>query len=522
MIDPIQPTQQNPSNQNPSGSDWSPPQGGTVIQPALGQSGGASPIPPANPPNSSPTPASFEPPQTPYPPASEGTGFSPTGPSFPSVPPPPTQPTPPPYLPTPQPKKSWLWVLLLVVVLLIGGGLAWAFLMPGGFFYPAEKLLFRSNQKLNTLNSYGVSASLFVKMTGNGAKTNHTSQSNQTGFGLTVQLQGAFQKPDKVSGEMNVKGSLSELSNLLPLSSSESISLQGIKFIIIGQKAYYQLSKEFFAELGELSPEDQALVRAITGKWVEVEIKTTNPSTVDQSLTNLSKVIKSIKRLNNETVANVPVYHLRVVLDKDRLMNELQKLGAITAEEKNFIRFGQDLQFDYFIGKKDLLPYKLKSGGKLSVLEGGSQTTVELDLEVQLDYKKPVKIEAPPADQVVKASEIESILWGDAAQAAMKARDAKRKQDLSQIKAALELYKNDHDSYPVASQIDKTNNKNGVLAQSLAPYIKNLPVDPKDPEYWYGYLSDGKSYTLWCLLEDTSDPQGTRDGQWYKYIVKND
>jgi hypothetical protein len=260
----------------------------------------------------------------------------------------------------------------------------------------------------------------------------------------------------------------------------------------------------------------------MTEKWVEVEIKTTNPSTVDQSLTNLSKVIKSIKRLNNETVANVPVYHLRIVLDKDRLMNELQKLGAITAEEKNSVRFGQDLQVDYFIGKKDLLPYKLKSGGKLSVLEGGSQTTAELDLEVQLDYKKPVKIEAPPADQVVKASEIESALSNDKARALMKARDAKRRQDLSQIKVALELYKIDHDSYPVASQIDKTNNKNGVLAKSLAPYIKKLPVDPKDPEYWYGYLSDGKSYTLWCLLEDTSDTYGTWDGQWYKYIVTND
>jgi len=524
MIDPIQPNQQNPDNQNPAGSDWSPPQGGTVTQPGPGQSGELSSTPPLNPPNSPPTPASFElPPQTPPSPGSVETPPPPTGPSFPSVPPPPTQPTPPPYLPTPQPKKSWLWVLLIVLLLLIGGGLAWSFLMPGGFFYPAEKLLLRSNQQFNALNNYSFSASILAKPTGNGAGANPTSQSSQNSSGLTAQLQGAFQKPDKVSAEMNVKGSLSKLSGLLFLPSSESVALQGIKFIVIGQKVYYQLPKEFFGDLNELSSQQQAIVRAITEKWVERELTTTNASKANQFLTDLPKMIKSIQRLSNETVDNVPVYHLKIVLDKDQLLNELQKLGAITAEEKNLVQFGQGFQIDCFIGKKDFLPYKLKvSGAKFSALEGGSQVTTEFNLEMQFDYKKPVKVEAPPADQVVKASEIESALSSDEARAMMKVRDAKRKQDLSQIKVALEMYKNDHDSYPVASQIDKTNNKNGVLAQSLAPYIKKLPVDPKDPEYWYGYLSDGKSYTLWCLLEDTSDTQGTRDGQWYKYIVTND
>lgn len=61
-----------------------------------------------------------------------------------------------------------------------------------------------------------------------------------------------------------------------------------------------------------------------------------------------------------------------------------------------------------------------------------------------------------------------------------KARDARRSEDLENIRLALELYYNDYGSYPVTSpRFDTCNGDWDPTFQSiLAPYISVLPVDP--------------------------------------------
>ena len=76
-------------------------------------------------------------------------------------------------------------------------------------------------------------------------------------------------------------------------------------------------------------------------------------------------------------------------------------------------------------------------------------------------------------------------------------RDAKRKTDLEQIRAALEMFRSNSttNSYPTTG-----------LSELTAPivYIQSVPKDPKDPTYSYYYSGSAADYTLGAYLETTS------------------
>ncbi len=73
------------------------------------------------------------------------------------------------------------------------------------------------------------------------------------------------------------------------------------------------------------------------------------------------------------------------------------------------------------------------------------------------------------------------------------ARDAKRKTDLGQISAALEMFRSNNDTYPTTG-----------LSQLTAPtiYIQSVPTDPKNPTYTYYYSGSAADYTLGAYLEN--------------------
>jgi len=72
-------------------------------------------------------------------------------------------------------------------------------------------------------------------------------------------------------------------------------------------------------------------------------------------------------------------------------------------------------------------------------------------------------------------------------------RDLKRKADLGQISAALEMYRSTNDTYPTTG-----------LSQLTAPtvYIQTVPTDPKNPTYTYYYTATASDYTLGAYLEN--------------------
>lgn len=96
--------------------------------------------------------------------------------------------------------------------------------------------------------------------------------------------------------------------------------------------------------------------------------------------------------------------------------------------------------------------------------------------------------------------------------------DATRKADLVKIKDALKSYYQANQSYPVAQTMDKTNDPNSVLKVLVPTYLASLPTDPVATKY-YGYTSDGKTFALTAVLDDTTDPTGVKVGNYYLYKV---
>lgn len=107
---------------------------------------------------------------------------------------------------------------------------------------------------------------------------------------------------------------------------------------------------------------------------------------------------------------------------------------------------------------------------------------------------------------------------GNFASARVKARDAKRKNDLQTIAKSLEAYANDHRNYPRSSSgkiicIDASNTIcdwgtpfQDTLDGSGALYTASLPKDTSDPNHYYFYESSGVSYTIYAYLENERDP----------------
>jgi len=91
------------------------------------------------------------------------------------------------------------------------------------------------------------------------------------------------------------------------------------------------------------------------------------------------------------------------------------------------------------------------------------------------------------------------------------ARDSTRKQDLTQIATALNVYYRQLGSYPVGQDIGALLS----LQTTSPPYLEQIPVDPLSSEatkssagnFGYQYQSDGAHFKLQARLENSHDPQ---------------
>ena len=72
-------------------------------------------------------------------------------------------------------------------------------------------------------------------------------------------------------------------------------------------------------------------------------------------------------------------------------------------------------------------------------------------------------------------------------------RDARRKTDLEQLRAALEMYRSNNDTYPVGNWSN--------LSVLTTTYIQSLPTDPKSTSYSYYYSGAVNDYTVGSYLE---------------------
>jgi len=94
------------------------------------------------------------------------------------------------------------------------------------------------------------------------------------------------------------------------------------------------------------------------------------------------------------------------------------------------------------------------------------------------------------------------ILLPNLMSARQRARDSQRKQGLWQIKNSLQLYYNDHQSYPSnPPPFGSAWQENGIT------YMAQVPQDPLGSDHSFGYClsSDGNGFRLWAQLENAGD-----------------
>lgn len=77
-----------------------------------------------------------------------------------------------------------------------------------------------------------------------------------------------------------------------------------------------------------------------------------------------------------------------------------------------------------------------------------------------------------------------------------KARDARRKADLSLLKNKLDDYYNDKGRYPANLSL---------CGQSFTPYLNQVPCDPKGGDYTYLANDSGQWYKIYAKLEYEKD-----------------
>ena len=91
-------------------------------------------------------------------------------------------------------------------------------------------------------------------------------------------------------------------------------------------------------------------------------------------------------------------------------------------------------------------------------------------------------------------------------------RDARRKTDIEQIRAAIELYRNFNSEYPASLDFGGT----GTVADpnpGTAVYMSKIPNDPKSPSYTYFYSRPTTTdYNLCAYVEGEGEDEGVDCG----------
>lgn len=77
-------------------------------------------------------------------------------------------------------------------------------------------------------------------------------------------------------------------------------------------------------------------------------------------------------------------------------------------------------------------------------------------------------------------------------------RDSKRKADIEQIRAALEMYRSTNSQYPAGTWSALS------ILTGTPKYIQSLPTDPKSGYIYYYSSSTGTTYTVGVYLETGS------------------
>ena len=256
-------------------------------------------------------------------------------------------------------------------------------------------------------------------------------------------------------------------------------------------------------------------------KWLESILNNLSGKSLSNEFLSAPDAGLSIKgtRKGSEKVGNVRCYKYEI---SDLTLGDSLSIFGIKSDTI------QSISGNVWIGVRDKLVHKINVKVTLAPSYSITQLTLSADL---YDYDtinnfakvSSTEIYQPETTSVSTDTSTDSSTTVSSTSSSTETGDAKRKSDLALIQKSLELYKTDYFSYPTAPLLVKLNVANNIVEKLMVPgYINVLPKDPRDAEGWfYGYKSDGASFTLSARLENASDPAVVLTDGLSLYFLKN-
>jgi len=317
---------------------------------------------------------------------------------------------------------------------------------------------------------------------------------------------------------------------------SDSESISGLFTLkpLVGVEKYINLVNSggnIYVKSDQIKYHDSAE----NGKWLQYELDNLSGGNNLSELFNINldsgfSIIG--RRTGSEKISNLRCYKYKI--DNLEIGNAFEQIG-MSQESVNSI------SGNIWIGIKDHLIHK----ASLEIIPSISSSLTRIQIELNLfDYDIDNEIIVPSLGDVVKVGKEQSqvtdvedkpsdssasINNDDSDQEIASesnqrvANDAKRHQDLENIKKALNNYKAVYGRYPKSENFININTASNVIKQAIVPaYITSMPLDPKSSEsWWYGYKSDGYSFTLSARFENINDKEVTKVGNLYLHYVWN-
>lgn len=266
--------------------------------------------------------------------------------------------------------------------------------------------------------------------------------------------------------------------------------------------------------------------KAAAGKWLGYKfpgLQSKNPFGDLFGLKLDSGLSAKGQRVGNDKLSSGRAYHYKIY--SLELGDALGPLGISSSSVET-------ISGDIWIGVSDHLLKKIMLEITPSVSSSISKLTCEIDF---YDYGTANSIVLPAFDNVVTINEPtivtteedrieeEPIVAPPVDPGARVANDTKRHNDLEAIKTALNSYKQSYGRYPVATRFVNLSQAGNVVSSAIVPkYLSSLPTDPNAASgWWYGYKSDGKTFTLSARFENINDAEVTNVDGIYLHYVKN-
>lgn len=391
---------------------------------------------------------------------------------------------------TPTPKKSKVIPILLIVLVLLlasfGGALAYFKYV---VYSPDPKEILKK----------AILASLEVKsfsfsITSSGRIENSAGQGLPSATNLSFESKGAFDfhAPDAVllNANIGINASVRDATS----TGSLVLSVDTLR----AAKNFYLNLRKFNVTYTSNDPQAASsqvfigmangIAAAFSNKWIVLsDGKSTATSTVDLLVTEDINAIRdyvlgmryvtSISNAGIETVNDIPMYHLKLSIQNGQeLVDLIQKIS----KEKQSANIGgtplvdkrtddllktanQKVDLDIWIGRNDSLVYRIVSS-PIVVSDTQTSTKSTTSHEIALgNYNQPVLVTTPP-DAVPIEQVIQSVFGGMMNNKTTTPQSAHVQEQLSNARAAAELYFDSHASAQRYAKVCLKGQKDGIYS----------------------------------------------------------